>query len=1090
MECNSPKNIESVYELSPTQEGMLLHSLKDHSFKEGIYHQQFIWEFSADLKPDLFRKAWDRVILQNEVLRSAFFWKDLEQPLQAVLSEININILYEDFSSGSDLYQNKKIQKYLEEDLEHPFVLEKPPLMRFKLFKKSDSLFLFIWSHHHIILDGWSIVVVLKQLIEGYTALLKGKTSSLKLTTPPYQTFIDWIKTQDALDAEKFWKSRFYAIEEQKRLRELEHNTSKPIFHAVELELSQNNLAFLQSFSKKVFCSLATLFQAAWGLTLSRFSAQYDVVFGMTTSGRSAPISGIDEMVGLFINTLPVRIQIALNLNLKNWLNSIQSNVVAQSQWEQSSLTDIHTWTGATHGFDLFESILVFENYPTFDAPDDSPVKIKSFKANETTNYPLTLSIEYTKAQSLRIELKYKINLFSQVLIEELLKCFKKILSLLPKNEELCLEELIEKISGVQPKRQSITRKKHFTNSNVTLFDRFVECATHKLSVCALADQYESISYEEMLKRVNLQASNLKQIGLKSNECVVLHMERSTLVVTTIFAIWKIGAHFCFLEPSLPQERKESFLKHLQPTIIIESDELKKEDKLEKIDQIYSIQSTFKEDIEHNNLSFSRASPNDLAYIVLTSGTTGEPKPVMVEHHNLFSIAEGWRKVFALDEIQVHLFQVASMNFDVFLGDIARTFFNGGKMVICPESVRVNPPEFYCYLKNQNISILESTPQLIIPIFEYIYQNKLPLPAMKVALMGSDALSRIDFNRMKAYFPSIRWFNTYGISEATIDTTYFEDFEEAGLKQNDQRLASNFVPIGKAFPNMNFYILDGHLLPLPRGSIGEVYIAGTGVCRGYLDNPAATAQKFIPDPFSIGKRLYKTSDLGRILFSGELEFLGRIDHELKIRGHRVNIREITNLVENWPGVTKSILIPVNNNQAIGCYYNEELAVNQEQLHEYLVKKLPAYMLPCFYKKIKKFPLTSNGKIDVRSLTQINSPKNVLQAEYIDTQNISPLFFEIWEEVLGSSSIGPNKSFFEQGGTSLSLLKLFNLLDKNFPGKASIADLFEHDTIQKQAKFFEKESDQIKSLEEILIDLQKGLISAEEARKQMESSTHE
>ncbi|HLP62682.1 MAG TPA: non-ribosomal peptide synthetase, partial [Candidatus Deferrimicrobium sp.] len=452
--------------------------------------------------------------------------------------------------------------------------------------------------------------------------------------------------------------------------------------------------------------------------------------------------------------------------------------------------------------------------------------------------------------------------------------------------------------------------------------------------------------------------------------------------------------------------------------------------------------------------SFTIHHSNHLAYIIYTSGSTGRPKGVMVRHDNLVNAAFGWLEEYRLLTFEVNLLQIAGFSFDVFSGDLARAFLWGGKLVICPADVRGDFPSLYSLVRNHRITLFEATPSLVIPFMEYVDENRLDLRYMQLLIIGSDICPLADFKQLVARSLQgnrMRVVNSYGVTEATIDTSYYEErLDDIPLKGN--------VPIGKPFPNNAFYILEpmGNLAPV--GIPGELYIGGRGVAPGYLNNPELTAEKFIKNRSYRSDKtyiFYKTGDLARWLSDGNVEFLGRMDYQVKVRGFRIELEEIERRLLAHKDIKEAVVLAnddSNGNKYICAYIvligdrkNESFAVSD--LRGYLFGLLPDYMIPSHFIVIPDIPLTANGKVNRKALLALEGGAR-MGTEYVPPANdIERKLAEIWSEILKRERVGINDNFFDLGGQSLKAMRLMAIIKEVFNVKIPLVMFFQIGTIK-------------------------------------------
>ena len=1097
-EAGIAKKIEDIYTLSPMQTGMLFHSLLDADAKEGVYHQQLLWDVEGWLDIVRFTKAWEKIVLSHSILRTGFFWKNLEKPLQVVFQQLSIQIRLEDISNLSPEEQHEFLEKFLEQDKDNPFSLESPPLMRLVLFQRKEDSYTFLWSHHHIILDGWSIAIILEQVMNVYEKMINDLPCPLRLTSgPPFLEYIKWLQKQELAEAEAFWKNELKGFHAPASCQEILNRMSKSECREEEIIISEDLVQNLRTLANRQRWTFATLLQGAWALVQSRYCTVSDVVFGFTLSGRPSQLINADSMVGLFINTLPLRVKITGNLIFKDWMNEIQKKQHQLKDWEYVSLVDIQRWSEMPKGQPLFESIFVFENYPVSNQLSQASLRVLNGRAIETTNYPLTLSAGLIDSNRLSLKLKYDQRFYSFSLIESMLDYMKTLLINFPHASENSLNQLPSFGAQQDKKLKQISQGSKWPFPELpSLSIAFEKYAFETPDAIALIEDDQSYSYAEINHRANQIAYYLRSKGARKETIVAIGLKRSLVAVVTILATWKVGAAYLPLDLSLPLERLLKILALSLPVCLIVQGEIP-----EHLNLINNHVEIFDLEKEKNaylnspgyNLT-ERFLKHQLAYIIFTSGSTGVPKAVMVEHQSLMNIAQGWKNEYALDQMDIRLLQVANFSFDVFIGDLARCFFNGGMMVICPDSKRLEPAAFYSLLAQHRITIFESTPGLILPLMEYIYYHKLALENLRILVLGSDYLRREDYFLLrKRLGPWTRILNSYGITEATIDTSYFEEknYEsiDKEIEKSIQAFASPYVSIGYPFANMGFYVLDESLTIQPIGVKGEIYISGDGLARGYYADPILTAEKFIPNPFEIGQRMYKTGDFGRWLYEGGMEILGRSDDQVKIRGYRISLAEVSRAIETFPTITQCVVMATEQgkNILLVSYYTSKEFVDETTLRFHLSQILPSYMIPAYFIFLESFPLSPNGKIDRKSLAM----PQISQAQPFSERNskteVEEIIHHIWKEILNLEEIDIHISFFELGGNSILILKLFNKIDQHFASEISIVDLFTYHTISQLASFISKKKSElhVKSLDQIMEDLQNQRITAQEAQSQME-----
>ncbi|MCP5102655.1 MAG: amino acid adenylation domain-containing protein [bacterium] len=560
------------------------------------------------------------------------------------------------------------------------------------------------------------------------------------------------------------------------------------------------------------------------------------------------------------------------------------------------------------------------------------------------------------------------------------------------------------------------------------------------------------LTYGELNKRANRLARVLRHGGVGPDAVVAVLADRSVEMIIGIMAIIKAGGAYLPLDPTYPRERIAFMLEDSKTRWLVTQKHLEDRMPGEYNGDLYHIEDPRWETEDPGNPE-SIAGPRHLVYVIYTSGSTGKPKGVMVQHDQFVNVGMGWRKEYRLREMEVNLLQMAGFSFDVFAGDIARTFLNGGKMVINPAGV-LDPESFYRLLTIHRVTLVESTPSYLVPFMDYVYDNRLPIDSMQLLILGSDSCPVPDFRRLVQRFgKQMRIVNSYGVTEAAIDSSYYEE-DEAGLPE------SSNVPIGKPLPDMRFYILDSRRDLLPIGVPGELYIGGASVTRGYLYREELTAQRFMADPFAPGGRMYNTGDLARWLPGGNVEFLGRGDYQVKIRGFRIELGEIENKLLEHDHIKEAVVVrkgEESGDKYLCGYIVSDEPLEASLLREYLGKTLPDYMIPWFFVRMDRMPLTPNGKVDRKALPE---PEAGEQQPYVAPRDeIEKKLVDIWTQVLGvpGEETGIDTNFFDLGGNSLMAIVTGSKIHKAFDVKIQLTDIFELQTIREIAVFIKEAS---------------------------------
>ncbi|MBF1988706.1 MAG: amino acid adenylation domain-containing protein, partial [Fischerella thermalis M58_A2018_009] len=1059
-ECDmGMKNIADFYPLSPMQQGILFHCLADP--KSGVYFDQFSCTIEGNLNIAAFHRAWQQVLNRHSILRTCFLWEGLKEPVQVVHRQVKLPFVHQDWRHLSSVAQQEQIEAFLPSDRCQGFNLTVAPLMRLLLIQLTDHSYHFIWSSHHLLLDGWSVPLIFQEVLAFYKTFAQGQT--LFLPSPrPYRDYIVWLQQQNLFEAETFWRQTLKGFTAPTKIGENQNNqqTSTDNYKEQQLRLQASTTAALQSLAQKHQLTLNTLVQGAWALLLNRYSGEADVLFGVTVSGRPAALPKAESMVGLFINTLPFRVEVDPEAFLLPWLKQVQVQQVETRQYEYSPLVEIQGWSEVNRGLPLFESILVFENYPV-DISLSEPgldLAIKNFRSIEQTNYPLTLSV--IPGRELLLTIAYNEGeRFAAATIERMLGHLATLLNTMVANPQQRLKELSLLTAA---EKQQLLVEWNSTKSDYPqdlcihqLFEAQVERTPDAVAV-VFADQ--QLTYGELNCRANQLAHELQKLGVGPEVLVGVCVERSLETVIAILAILKAGGAYIPLDPSYPPQRLALMLEDAKPLVLLTQARLVAE----------LPPHTAKVILIDNNNNFSNipvtlhnpisgAKPENLAYVIYTSGSTGRAKGVAIQHSNLVNAYFAWEETYHLrTDVTCHL-QMASFSFDVFSGDLVRAVCSGGKLVLCPRDLLLSPQDLYNLMVKEKVDCAEFVPAVLRNLMQYLEESQQQLDFMRLLICGSDVWYTKEYQKFQKFCGShTRLINSFGLTEATIDSSWFETTTQELV--NDQ-----LVPIGRPFANTELYIFDSNLQPVPIGVPGELYIGGYSLARGYLHRPDLTCEKFIPHPYSNepGVRLYKTGDLARYLPSGDIEYIGRIDHQVKLRGFRIELGEIEAVISQHPAISASVVIVREDdtaNKTLVAYItlHPDQTLTIAELRRFLEAKLPNYMLPTAFVILEALPLTPNGKIDRRSLpapdpTQLISEPNIIAP----STPVEEMLAGIWAEVLGIKKVGIHDNFFELGGHSLLATRVISQLRQVFKVELPLRCLFNQPTVAGLAKEIEK-----------------------------------
>lgn len=849
-----------------------------------------------------------------------------------------------------------------------------------------------------------------------------------------YKDFIKYIQKQDKERQKVFWQEYLKGFNSQNRL-EVTKKKHKSIRkdHQYRIQFSRDKL---EGFAKGNEVTLAALVYSLWGIVLQKNHNIDDIIFGATISGRAGTFNGIEEMVGLFINTVPLRVKKDSSETSIELIKKLNKTLQDWELYGTSSLVDIKKYSELDTEIDLFDTIVVFENYPLDQTilTNKNRIALNSYSTFEMTNYGLSISISLHK--DIEICFSYNEQLYESSKIERLAQHFTIIAEAVIKNPHKKIEEI--DIVSIEEKKQILlefnnTRKTY--SHQLTISQLFEQQAMKTPDNVAIVYKNRTMTYEELNAISNNLSNELLRKGVKKGEIIGIMTDPSIEMLIGIIAILKVGAAYLPIDPEYPESRKMYMIQDSQTKFILTSkDVINKNDYvIEKFnnDCIFILDNSRKFSDE-TLLPKVNLSPNDLFTVLYTSGTTGKPKGVMIENRNVVNLVQWFGKTFNITE-KTNLLQLTNYVFDPSIEDFFGTLLYGATLHIAEKNLILNKKHFCDYVDQHEIHIINFIPTVLKELL--CHDRK--LQSLHTVISGGERLeeSLKDALIDRGY----KLYNNYGPAETTVDALSVECSE-------------NTVSLGRPISNVRCYILDKDKNISPIGVPGELYIAGDGVGRGYLNLPEFTNEKFMNDPFNPNDRMYKTGDLGRWLPNGEIEFLGREDHQVKIRGYRIELSEIHNLIlkRNYIEDVAVIDWEINNGKKVICaYIVSHVQVNMEELKGFLAKELPDYMLPSYYIQLESLPLTSIGKLDRRNLPapQIHTykgyvaPKNKVQEELV----------EVWSAVLGlhQGEIGIHDNFFELGGDSiLSIQIVGKALQKGV--EITVSQMFENQTIAELA----------------------------------------
>ncbi|MGJ5787175.1 non-ribosomal peptide synthase/polyketide synthase [Pseudomonas aeruginosa] len=1008
--------IEDIYPLSPMQHGMLFHSLYEQA--SGDYLNQLRVDVHG-LDPARFRAAWQAALDSHDILRAGFLWQgDLEQPLQVIHKHLELPFAEHDWRGREALAE--ALDELAASERRRGFELEQAPLLRLVLVRMDEERYHLVYTHHHILLDGWSSAQLLGEVLARYTGEQAERTGGR------YRDYIAWLQAQDKRVSEAFWKEQLAELLEPTRLAQAVAAEREQVGSGqFQRSLPPARTARLKTFAQRHAVTLNTLVQAAWSLLLQRYTGQDTVVFGATVAGRPAELAGIERQIGLFINTLPVVATPQPGMRLTDWLQEVQARSLALREQEHTPLFEIQRWAGL--GEALFDSLLVFENYPVAEALEKgSPggVRFGPVSNHEQTNYPLTVALGV--GDSLSLQYSYDRQAFSDAAVEQLDRHLVNLLEGFVDNAERTLVELSLLDAEERALIDSLwNRSESGFPASLLIHQRVAERARLAPDAPAVLFDDQVLSFAELDSRANRLAHALIARGVGPEVRVAIAMQRSAEIMIAFLAVLKSGGAYVPLDIEYPRERLLYMMQDSRAHLLLTQNHLL--DRLPIPDGL----SCLCLDREQEWAGFPAHDPevalhgDNLAYVIYTSGSTGMPKGVAVSHGPLAAhiVATGERYEMTPADCELHFMSFA---FDGSHEGWMHPLINGARVLIRDDSLWL-PEQTYAQMHRHGVTVAVFPPVYLQQLAEHAERDGNP-PAARVYCFGGDAVAQASYDLAWRALRPQYLFNGYGPTETVVTPLLWK-------ARPDDPCGAAYMPIGTLLGNRSGYILDAQLNLLPVGVAGELYLGGEGVARGYLERPALTAERFVPDPFGApGSRLYRSGDLTRGRADGVVDYLGRVDHQVKIRGFRIELGEIEARLREQAAVREAVVVAqagASGQQLVGYVVPQDPALVEDAgaqaacrdaLRKALKERLPEYMLPAHLLFLACMPLTPNGKLDRKGLPKPSADQQ--QRDYqAPRSEVERQLATIWAEVLKLEQVGLADNFFEIGGDSIISLQV-------------------------------------------------------------------
>lgn len=1034
--CNQYE-VEDIYPLTPMQEGILFHSLFDE--RSDVYFVQITFMLEGDIDAGLVERSLQQLMLRHDILRTNFIHQGVSQPLQIVQRNLKAGFRYTDLATESVDESTVRLNQLKEEDRSEPFKLDVDPLMRVWLVKTGNKKYALIWSHHHIIMDGWCLRILNQEFFEIYQSLSANRTPSLPKVSL-FKEYLHWLLSQDYTATRNFWSKYLQGTESTMGLSQLLPSLrDRSGYHTCirEIVLDKPMTRKIATVASELKVTVNRLAQAVWGFILSRYYNRDEAVFGEVVSGRPSHLQRMGASVGLFINTLPHRVHVNPNDSIHSFIRRVQDDSIEKEEHQYFPLYEVQKLVPMQRS--LFDHIFIFQNYPTIssipgsqldsaEGENSADFEETSVSSYERTNYDLNVVIKLK--DTMLIKMAFNQNAIAIDAIERLLREFKFVITQFIGDVNRPLSDVtVHTPEDHEVVMQYANGPIVDFNCNRLIHQLIEQNAGKHPEAIAIVNNGRKITYEVANKAANHVAQYLADHhSISAKDIVGICMPRSAEAIYCMLGILKAGAAYLPIDPAYPKERISVLVTEGRARLII----AEKTDSYNFSTPVISYADIIKAGGNNGfgNLPAANAA-EDNAYLIFTSGTTGKPKGVAISHRSLLNTLL-WRKDFyGFSESMVTLL-FSSFSFDSSVNDIFSTLINGGTLVIPVEEQLENPVKLIALMKENQV-----TNANFVPSF---YRQLMALNSgtgyqLKVLTLAGERLTADLVNAHFKSFTDVMIVNEYGPTENSICS--------AALKITGP--VTTNPSIGTPISNTRAYILDDNFHPTGPGMVGELYLAGKGLCKGYWNTDEQTQLRFIPDPFVSGETMYKTGDLARWIENGEIYFVGRQDSQVKINGIRVELSEIEDhLLKSEDVFEVAVVAKVKDHNAfLVAYCVAKPGVNSDHLRSHLKTVLPYSIIPQHFVFLNEIPLTPNKKIDYKNLPELIINQGADTREAVSP--IEALLLGIYKKVLNLNTVSIHDNFFELGGDSIKTIQIIaRLYQEGYDCRAR--DVFEYPTI--------------------------------------------
>ncbi|MCA9573951.1 MAG: amino acid adenylation domain-containing protein [Sandaracinaceae bacterium] len=1046
------------------QHGMLAETLATPA--RGVNVQQIVVRLHEALDPDALREAFHLASSRHEALRTSFRWRGRAAPVQVVHRVGPLSFEVVDWRDTDGSTHEVSLGAWLAADRARGVALDATPTTRWTLFRLDEHEWTLVWTFHHALLDGRSFTRVLHEAFEDYAQLARGLRPE-RPPAPSPREHIEALAQVDRAATEAFFRTRLMGLSEPTRLalgaRRVDLDEPQPTHREHEVRLAQGDVERIAQRAAEAGVTFFTCVQAAWAILLARYARRDDVVFGVTRAGRHL-VAGAEHMVGCLINTVPQRASVREERPLVELLQALGDASRAVRPFEHAPLVDVQRLSGLPQGEPLLTTNVVLERYllQSHLRQLDPSWQAREVEVLEQSSFPLSLAAYLDGALVVRLEFDPRVYAAATIegMAKHLLQLLEDIghatviidpvrrLTQVGEVRTLGDEECARLLRETAPARPT----ERVVETYAPLFRRVAMAHPERIAVsCHVPPGADArypdaapLTYAELDRRSDAIAARLRALGVTREDRVAICLPRTVKMAEALLGVLKAGAAYVPLDPTYPATSLEYMLADSGARALICLSELAPLDTPSTVARL-ALDLDWGSDADRasDDPRSVHADPGDLAYVIYTSGSTGRPKGVMVEHRSLVAHNRALAREFALTPAD-RVLQFASFSFDVSMEEMLPTWLAGATLVLRSREMGESLVTFQRAVAEERITVLNLPTAFWHELVRRMDEHDERLPAsVRLVIVGGEKASRRAYATWRRVAPGVRWLNGYGPTEASVTCAVYDPMRGPPLHADDD------VPIGHATDHARLYVLDRRRRLAPPGVPGELYAAGPCVARGYLGQDALSGARFFDDPFAPGERMYATGDLARWSPTYELEFLGRIDRQVKLRGFRIEPGEVEAVLERHPGVTEAVVGAREDSDGhvrlwawVTCA--PEAPVDERTLRRHVREALPSFMTPSAISVMSAFPLTPGGKVDLSALPvpgTTSAPSRRGAARHATDRRLCALF----AEALELPQVAPDQSFYDLGGHSLLAVRLLDRVNESFGVQLTLGVLKAADT---------------------------------------------